>query len=278
MRLMPPRRLAVLAIFLAGGGVAWAGILAQFRTPLGDLTVELFDQDKPVTTANFIRYVQSGMWRDMFIHRWEPGFVIQGGGFDTANRHTTNAVFAPVPVFGEITNEYNIGRTFSNTYGTIAMARVGGQTNSATAEWFFNLTDNAFLDRVDGGFTVFGRVVRGTNVLERFNNTALTNGIWLLRLDPPFKTLPVLSRNPTFEDLVYVDISLLNVQVQALPNGGREISWTSVSNVLNLVEFTASFPPVWRLLTSTNGNGGPLRVTDIDATAPARFYRVRVAL
>jgi cyclophilin family peptidyl-prolyl cis-trans isomerase len=278
MLLFRLRPLALVLTLLAGCEGSWAGTLAQLRTPLGDLEIELFDQDKPVTTANFIRYVQSGVWRDVFIHRWEPGFVIQSGGFCTTGRHTTNAAFAPVPVFGEITNEYNTGRTFSNTYGTLAMARVSGKTNSATSEWFINLTNNAFLDCVDDGFTVFGQVVRGTNVLERFNQISVSNGIYVLPLRAPLNKLPVLSLEPTFEDLVYVDISLLKVQVQALPNGGREISWNSVSNVLNLVEFTASFPPVWRSLTSTNGNGGPLRVTDTDATAPARFYRVRVAL
>ena len=276
MHLIPRRGLAVLLMFLAGGAVVWAGTLAQFRTPLGDLDVELFDQDKPVTTANFIRYVRAGVWQDMFIHRWESRFVIQGGGFFVTNRHTAGVKFAQVPVFGEIANEYSAGRILSNTYGTLAMARVGGKTNSATSQWFFNLTNNAFLDLVDGGFTVFGRVVRGTHVLERFNNPSTNNGIFVADAGAPLNALPVLSRNPTFEDLVYVDILLLNVQVQPAPNGGREISWNSVSNVLNVVEFTTPFPPDWQPLASTNGSGGLLRVTDTEVTAPARFYRVRV--
>jgi cyclophilin family peptidyl-prolyl cis-trans isomerase len=276
MLLTPSRFLVFLLGGVLSGGISWAGTLAQFRTPLGDLEVELFDQDKPLTTANFIRYVQSGAWGDVFIHRWEPGFVIQGGGYCTVNRHTTNAAFAVVPSFGAITNEYDVGRTFSNAYGTLAMARVGGETNSATSEWFLNLTNNAFLDQVDGGFTVFGRVVRGTNVLERFNRVSVTNGIYVLPLQKPLNTLPVLSRQPTYEDLVYADISLLHVSVQANPGGGCEISWNSASNVAHVVEFTVQFPPTWELLTRTNGTGGPLQVRDSEPTAPARFYRVRL--
>ena len=71
-----------IAILLVGLDFAgWAGTLTQFRTPLGDIDVELFDEDKPVTTENFIRYVKSGRYENTFIHRWEPEFVIQGGGF-----------------------------------------------------------------------------------------------------------------------------------------------------------------------------------------------------
>ena len=252
-----------------------AGTLAQFRTPLGEIDVELFDQDKPATVQNFIRYVQTGAYADMFMHRWVPGFVIQGGGFAVSNRLATNAIIVPVTTFSAITNEYAVGRTFSNKYGTIAMARVGGQTNSATSQWFFNLTDNASLDGVDGGFTAFGRVVSGTNVLDRFNNTA-TNGIYQFPGQPPLNELPVLSAKPTLADLVYTDITLLNVRVQPSARGGREISWNSVSNKINVVEFTEKLPPTWQIFFSTNAHGDILRVHDLNTQSAARFYRVRV--
>jgi cyclophilin family peptidyl-prolyl cis-trans isomerase len=258
-----------------------AGTLAQFRMPVGEIDVELYDQDKPATVQNFIRYVQSGLYQDGFVHRWAAGFVIQGGGYYVTNRLTSQPMLAAVPTFDSITNEYGTGRTYSNTYGTIAMARVGGQTNSATSQWFFNLTNNAFLDSVDGGFTVFGRVVGGTNVLNRFNVTSAANGLYLINVGSPLDTLPVLSPNiatvpDLVKNLVYVDVTLLNVQVVRTARGHPQISWQSVSNKVNRVQFTTQMPPAWTELVSTNGTGATLYVTDQDAVPGARFYRVLV--
>src|SRR5438552_9026581 len=112
---------------------AQAGTLAQFRSLFGDIEVELYDQDKPVTVQNFIRYVQSGRYQDEFTHRLMPGFVIQGGGFTITNRGTTNWQIMGVPAYAPIANEFGVGRRFSNVYGTIAMAKLGGDTNSATS-------------------------------------------------------------------------------------------------------------------------------------------------
>jgi cyclophilin family peptidyl-prolyl cis-trans isomerase len=228
--------------------------------------------------TNFIHYVQSGAYSNLFIERWEPYFVIQAGGWAVNRQNPTNQFFVTVPTFPTIINEYGVGRTYSNAFGTIAMARVSGQTNSAQSEWFFNLTNNAFLDTVDGGFTVFGQVVRGTNVLNRFNNTSTTNGLYGAQ-DPsqqiPF-VFPVLSTTPTFNDLVYLDITLLNVQVAELTGGAKEISWQSVSNLVNRVEFTTQFPPQWQTLVSTNGTGQLIKITDSQSGNNERFYRVRV--
>ena len=268
-------RIIGLFSLMAGSLLSCAGTLAQFRTPLGNLEVELFDADKPATVENFLRYVKSGAYNKMIFHRWKPGFVIQGGGFYVASRSGTNSI-DPIPIFGTVTNEYNVGRTFSNVYGTLAMARVGGATNSASSQWFFNLANNAFLDSVDGGFTVFGRVVSGTNVLNRFNNTSSSNSIFRLALGSPLEDLPVLSATPTFQDLAYADISLLSVQVMPKGAGGREISWMSVSNRPNHLEFTTDFPRSWKILVSTNGTGKTIQIQDPDTASSSRFYRVRV--
>ncbi|MGI8964647.1 MAG: hypothetical protein ACR2H1_01000, partial [Limisphaerales bacterium] len=85
-----------------------------------------------------------------------------------------------------------------------------------------------------------------------------------------------LSPNRTFEDLIYVGISFLNVQVRLGVNNFREISWNSVSNRINRVEFTANFPPTWQLLAATNGNGTTLKISDAEPLSSNRFYRVRV--
>src|SRR3954466_8356081 len=92
-------------ILLLCAFTSWAGPLVQFRSVYGDIDVELFE-DKPVTTQNFIRYVQSGFYKDMFFHRLAPNFVVQGGGYNVANRGTTNWYFYANTPFPAITNEY----------------------------------------------------------------------------------------------------------------------------------------------------------------------------
>ncbi len=253
-----------------------AGTLAQFRTPIGTLDVELYDQDKPITVRNFIRYVQAGAYTNMFLHRWVPGFVIQGGGFFVTNRFTAPTI-PNVRTFAPILNEYNGDARFSNLYGTIAMAKLGGDPNSATSQWFFNLANNAAnLDTQNGGFTVFGRVIGGTNVLNRFNSTTTNNGVFSANIDNgALSQLPVLKAPPSYDDLIYVDISLLNVRVSAT-NGTRFITWNSVSNRLNTVEYTTVFPPVWQSLTNLTGNGTDRVFADLAADSARRFYRVRV--
>ena len=265
---------------LAAGGFARAGTLAQFRTVFGDIDVELFDQDKPATVRNFIRYVQSGRYRDLILHRCDPAFVLQGGGIIVTERGTTNSDFAYVPTFAAITNEFSVGTTFSNVFGTLAMARVGGQTNSATSQWFFNLTNSPFLDMVDGGFTVFGRMIRGTNVLTQFRSFRRYSGVETSNLVAnlgfsPLTELPLLAPFVTESNLLFVDISLLNVQVKNV-GAAREISWNSVAGLTNRVEFTAGFPPAWQTLGVTNGSGNTMKMIDPSAGTSARFYRVTV--
>ena len=78
------------AMLLAMRMAVQAGTLVQFRTALGDVVVELYDEEKPLTTANFLRYVRSGNYTNMIAHRVVPNFVIQGGGFRVANRGTVS--------------------------------------------------------------------------------------------------------------------------------------------------------------------------------------------
>lgn len=257
-----------------------AGTLAQFRTTFGDIEVELYDQDKPVTVQNFIRYVQSGRYANEFSHRLIPGFVLQGGGYTL-----TNNVINPVPTDPPITNEFGVGRQFSNAYGTLAMAKLGGDTNSATSQWFFNLTNNAFLDAPDTNnfFVVFGHVIQGTNVLNSFNSFQNYTGAQSSNLvadlssyfGANFMNCPLLHPSLDASNLVFLDITLLQIAIQPVA-GGRQISWNSATGVTNIVEFTTNFPPVWNPLVSTNGTGSRMAVMD-SSVDPRRFYRVRVA-
>lgn len=128
--------------------------IVQMSTAAGEVLVQLYPVKAPQTVANFLKYVDSNLYDDSFIHRSVPGFIIQGGGHfvDIANNNSISAIGS----FGAVLNEPGD----SNTRGTIAMAKVDGDPNSATNQWFFNLADNSSnLDSQNEGFTVFGKVL-----------------------------------------------------------------------------------------------------------------------
>jgi cyclophilin family peptidyl-prolyl cis-trans isomerase len=130
----------------------------RLQTNVGAIDIALYDAAAPRTVANFLAYVNGGKYVNSFVHRSVPGFVIQGGGFawnDAATGPVAITTFAP------IANEFNVAR--SNKRGTIAMAKIGGDPNSATSQWFINLADNSSTLNVDnGGYTVFGEVTVGS--------------------------------------------------------------------------------------------------------------------
>jgi peptidyl-prolyl cis-trans isomerase A (cyclophilin A) len=126
--------------------------IVQFETAFGNFEVNLYDQSTPETVANFLAYVKAGDFSGTVIHRSIPGFIIQGGGFAYQDSWPLNAIASN----SAVTNEPKL----SNVRGTIAMAKVGGNPNSATNQWFFNLANNSEnLDRQNGGFTAFGQVM-----------------------------------------------------------------------------------------------------------------------
>jgi cyclophilin family peptidyl-prolyl cis-trans isomerase len=131
----------------------------QFQTSLGDFEVILFDQDNPITVANFLAYLNAGSYQSSVVHRSQPGFVIQGGGFV----YQDQPMLTPISVFSAINNEPR----YSNVRGTIAMAKQNNAPNSATSQWFINLANNGSLDFTNSGFTVFGQVTgNGMTVVD----------------------------------------------------------------------------------------------------------------
>jgi len=127
--------------------------LVRMLTTMGNIDLELFDDAAPQTVANFLNYVNDGDYQRTIIHRSIPGFVIQGGGFQL---QSGTPRLVPVPTDPPVVNEPGI----SNTRGTLAMAKLPGDPNSATSQWFINLADNGSnLDHQNGGFTVFGQVL-----------------------------------------------------------------------------------------------------------------------
>jgi cyclophilin family peptidyl-prolyl cis-trans isomerase len=175
--------------------------------------VQLFDHDKPATVENFLHYITSGSYSNMFFDRCIAGFVLQGGDYVSSNRTATNLAGGPVStgtnIFpSQVDNEFNVGPLIPNTFGTLAMALQSGEPNSATSAFFINLADNsANLDNQNGGFTVFGRILSGTNILQYFNTLpSPTGGIFDLSSTIP--TLPVNyngTNQPTEANLFYCD-------------------------------------------------------------------------
>jgi cyclophilin family peptidyl-prolyl cis-trans isomerase len=135
------------------------------ETSMGNIKIELYEKLAPVTVTNFLRYVDEKFFDGTIFHRVMVDFMIQGGGFEpgalAANREKKNT-------HEPIANEAYNG--LANARGSIAMARTG-DPNSATAQFFINVKDNPFLNRAraqDGfGYTVFGQVVEGMDVVDK---------------------------------------------------------------------------------------------------------------
>jgi peptidyl-prolyl cis-trans isomerase A (cyclophilin A) len=132
--------------------------MIRFQTTHGDFTVELFNKDAPISVENLLRYVDDGHFDGTIFHRIVPGFVIQGGGLtpDFGAKKTR------APIANEATNG------LKNERGTLSMARTN-DVNSATSQFFVNLSDNAFLDhsKAQYGYAVFGRVTEGLDVVDK---------------------------------------------------------------------------------------------------------------
>ena len=277
-----------------------------FTNGPSNVLVELFDHDKPATVQNFLHYAISNSilygYERMFFDRLIPGFVLQGGGWFAADQTnttpiTTNSLgniykndtlgVASLRLPDQVASEFFNAAIVSNTTGTLAMALPSGNVNGAANQFFFNLTNNPFLDGTnDGGpFTVFGRVLdgatNGLNVLQYFNNpkafskpaftrtpthNIFTNGIFdgiYLGANNPLYDFPDLPVNyhganePSDSSLFFVDFSFPDTN--ALPVYDT-----------NLPTAAISYPsPDWIL---TNGISLTVRGTAQDDVGLARVY------
>lgn len=168
------RTLTMLRHFI--GGVAAAALLGLFapaaadaaatrvriQTNMGAIVVELDGDRAPLTVANILAYVKAGHYNGTIFHRVIPGFVIQGGGYTTAN--------AEKPTRAPVVNE--AGNGLSNRRGTLGLARTG-DPHSGTAQFYINVGDNVALDPQPGrwGYAVFGRVIEGMEVVQKISET-----------------------------------------------------------------------------------------------------------
>ena len=159
----------------AAGDTSKDDSMVVMHTNLGDITIEVFEDDAPKSAANFLQYVRDGFYDGTIFHRVIPGFVIQGGGFteDYQQKKTRDP----------ITNEADNG--LKNDRGTLSMARTS-DPNSATSQFFVNLTDNAPLNpsRGNAGYAVFGKVTDGMDVVDKIAATP-TGSAGPFRQDAP---------------------------------------------------------------------------------------------
>nr|WP_211675917.1 MULTISPECIES: peptidylprolyl isomerase [unclassified Moritella] len=159
---------------------------ALIKTNLGDITIELYPAQAPVSVANFISYVKSDFYSGIIFHRVIPGFMAQTGGFnENLEKQVTKK---------PVVNEANNG--LSNERGTLSLARTNNP-NSATSQFFINLKDNNFLDRSgsspsQAGYAVFGRVTKGMDVVDQ------------------------MAKQPTGKKKYYSDVPLTNIVIESI--------------------------------------------------------------
>ena len=185
MRIKSPRWLSLLtslllAVLLPGapGRAAEATTQVRVSTNLGDFVVEVRNDRAPLTSANFLRYVREGFYSNTLIHRVVANFVIQGGGHDATTLQLK-------PTHDNVFNES--GNGLQNKRGTVGLAR-GESAHSGNAQFYVNLVDNPDLDPVPTrwGYTVFGRVVQGMDVIEHIGETP-TGTVGPFKGDSPLK-------------------------------------------------------------------------------------------
>ncbi|MEO6117780.1 MAG: peptidylprolyl isomerase [Methylotenera sp.] len=143
--------------------------MVKLQTNFGEITIELNAEKAPITTANFLQYVDSGFYNGTIFHRVIDGFMIQGGGFDSTMSQKESAA--------EIKNEADNGLT--NDQYTIAMARTSAP-HSASNQFFINVGKNDFLNysaptSSGWGYCVFGKVTAGIDVVDKIKKVATTS-------------------------------------------------------------------------------------------------------
>jgi len=219
--------------------------LVRINTSLGPVNIELLDRQAPQTVANFFNYIEVGKYTDSIFHRSAKlsggtPFVLQGGGFTF---ETNPSSIAAVPADPAVQNEPDAVNR-SNLRGTVAMAKLGGNPNSATNQFFFNLGNNAsILDGQNGGFTVFGRLASAADQAIVDQLAAITT--------QNQGSAPAL---PTAQQGVFGEIPLRNYTGNSFPTDTTAANFaliTSASIVRRTEELT------W----SVTGNTNPAVVT-----------------
>jgi cyclophilin family peptidyl-prolyl cis-trans isomerase len=150
----------LLTVSMVGYAAENANPVVVMETSQGTVVIELWADEAPITVENFLRYVDNKLYDNLTFHRVIPGFMIQGGGY--------NSEFVERSGYAPIKNEAS--PSLENDRGTLAMARTN-VVDSATSQFFINLVDNDFLNQrgtsaQDFGYAVFGRVIEGMDIVD----------------------------------------------------------------------------------------------------------------
>ncbi len=215
-------------IFASPLSAQGSGQLVRMHTNAGDIDVQLLPASAPATVNNFLSYMNKGAYNNSIFHRSVKNFIIQGGGFKQD--------FSAIPQDAAVKNEFSI----SNMRGTIAMAKLGTDPNSATNQWFFNLGDNsANLDNQNGGFTVFGRVANaaGLAVMDKIG------------------ALPIINKGSPFDQLPYF-------------NAASDFSGDNLVTVISVTQLNSVDAPQVQAVISASAFGGLM------TTAPGSYIEI----
>jgi cyclophilin family peptidyl-prolyl cis-trans isomerase len=228
--LINPVAIFLLAVAFSGTPRIADATIVEFQTVMGNFQVNLFDNATPATVTNFLNYVNNGAYTNSVFHRSVPNFIVQGGGFS----YDQGPNMEGIPTNPAVINEPE----YSNVRGTISMAKLGGNPNSATNQWFFNLANNsANLDAQNGGFTVFGQVVgNGMDVIDAI------------------AALPVFAFNSPFGELPLSNYTTTDYANNVPVDDSHLVIVTAVIVTDTTVNSAAGLNPVRN--TSVGGGGG----------------------
>ena len=193
----PSYRIGLITLFVC---LSWLNGCSQnekeikvitFETTLGPIVIELFEEEAPITSKNFLDYAESGFFNGTLFHRVIPGFVIQGGGMESGMQNK--------PGNPPIINEANNG--LKNLKWTLSMARTN-EPHSASSQFFINLVSNASLDHTEEtiqgwGYAVFGEVVEGFETVEAI--AAVATGSSGFHQDVPLEEISIIDTKVTTE-------------------------------------------------------------------------------
>ncbi len=253
--------------------------LVRFHTDLGDIDVSLLQDVAPNNVANFLGYVNPGIYDNSVIHRSIPAFVIQGGGYNIVSNQP-NAL----PVHAAVVNEFHV----SNTRGTLAMAKLANNPNSATNNWFFNESDSnasgpSGLDTQDGGFTVFGRIITSTGltIMDAIAAVPTYNaqGLW----GADFQNLPLRNyttgtvQNANFVHVIWIKVVPQIAAVTHPSANTVHLQGTGAASKTYQLQ-TSSTPAASGFTTATTvtaNSSGAISYNDASA-GTVKFYRLAI--
>ena len=267
-------KISVLLIFFCIPIYSQGGTIVRVSTSIGDFSIELLDETAPVTVQNFLDYVRRNDFNGTYFHRVIDNFVAQGGAY----RFEPFVGPIDVPTDAPIINEVNV----SNLRGTVAMAKLDGDPDSATNQWFVNIEDNVNLDTLNGGFTVFGKVLgSGMDIVEAIDEQP-TIDLGLKASSAPY----ISSAYTDPSDFLYMNVEVVG-RYSGAPHvyeveSGLLISSVDIDNGNDLVSMNFNSVPsageftIQANLESVIPRNGPVENAASFVTSEGRLYIPRL--